>query len=52
MTSCKYGVVFFGLGLAQRGLGHLTVEVLLRLVRRVERAHAIHGPQGYASPAM
>jgi formylmethanofuran dehydrogenase subunit B len=32
MTSCRYGVVFFGLGLAQRGLGHLTVEALLRLV--------------------
>ena len=31
MTQCKYGVVFFGLGLAQRGLGHLTVEALLRL---------------------
>ena len=26
MTECRYGVVFFGLGLAQRGLGHLTVE--------------------------
>jgi formylmethanofuran dehydrogenase subunit B len=32
MTACRYGVVFFGLGLAQRGLGHLTVEALLRLV--------------------
>jgi formylmethanofuran dehydrogenase subunit B len=32
MTGCRYGVVFFGLGLAQRGLGHLTVEALLRLV--------------------
>jgi formylmethanofuran dehydrogenase subunit B len=32
MTTCRYGVVFFGLGLAQRGLGHLTVEALLRLV--------------------
>jgi formylmethanofuran dehydrogenase subunit B len=32
MTSCRYGVVFFGLGLAQRGLGHATVEALLRLV--------------------
>lgn len=32
MTSCNYGVVFFGLGLAQRGLGHLNVEALLKLV--------------------
>ena len=32
MTDCRYGVVFFGLGLAQRGLGHLTVDALLRLV--------------------
>lgn len=32
MTRCRYGVVFFGLGLAQRGLGHLTVAALLQLV--------------------
>lgn len=32
MTGCGYGVVFFGLGLAQRGFGHATVEALLRLV--------------------
>lgn len=32
MTSCRYGVVFFGLGIAQRGLGHKNVEALLRLV--------------------
>lgn len=32
MTACRYGVVFFGLGLAQQGLGHLNVEALLRLV--------------------
>lgn len=32
MTSCRYGVVFFGLGLAQTGLGHANVEALLRLV--------------------
>ncbi len=35
LTSCRYGVVFFGLGLAQRGLGHLTVEALLRLVEEL-----------------
>jgi formylmethanofuran dehydrogenase subunit B len=32
MTNCRYGVVFFGLGIAQRGMGHSTVEALLRLV--------------------
>jgi formylmethanofuran dehydrogenase subunit B len=32
MTSCRYGVVFFGLGLARRGFGHLAVEALLLLV--------------------
>ena len=32
MTNCRYGVVFFGLGLAQRSLGHMNVEALLRLV--------------------
>jgi len=32
MTGCRYGAVFFGLGLAQRGLGHKNVEALLRLV--------------------
>jgi formylmethanofuran dehydrogenase subunit B len=32
LTTCRYGVVFFGLGLAQRGIGHANVETLLRLV--------------------
>ncbi len=32
LTRCRYGVVFFGLGIAQQSLGHLTVDVLLRLV--------------------
>jgi formylmethanofuran dehydrogenase subunit B len=32
LTSCRYGVVFFGLGLAQQGFGHLAVEALLLLV--------------------
>lgn len=32
MKSCRYGTVFFGLGIAQRGLGHKNVEALLRLV--------------------
>lgn len=32
LTTCRYGVVFFGLGLAQRGVGHANVEALLRLV--------------------
>ena len=33
MLSCRYGAVFFGLGLARRGIGHANVEALLRLVR-------------------
>jgi formylmethanofuran dehydrogenase subunit B len=32
MTNCRYGVVFFGLGLAQRRIGHKNVEALLSLV--------------------
>jgi len=32
MKACRYGVVFFGLGLAQSHLGHATVDALLRLV--------------------
>jgi formylmethanofuran dehydrogenase subunit B len=32
MASCRYGAVFFGLGLAQSGIGHANVEALLRLV--------------------
>ncbi len=32
LTSCRYGAVFFGLGLAQSGAGHANVEALLRLV--------------------
>jgi formylmethanofuran dehydrogenase subunit B len=33
MSGCRYGAVFFGLGLAQSGLGHANVEALLRLVK-------------------
>jgi formylmethanofuran dehydrogenase subunit B len=32
MRQCKYGVVFFGLGLAQANQGHIIVDGLLRLV--------------------
>jgi formylmethanofuran dehydrogenase subunit B len=32
LVSCRYGVVFFGLGLARRGIGHKNVEALLSLV--------------------
>ncbi|MEX0724819.1 MAG: formylmethanofuran dehydrogenase subunit B [Planctomycetaceae bacterium] len=32
MVGCQYGVIFFGLGIAQQSLGHLTVDGLLRLV--------------------
>lgn len=37
MKSCRSGVVFFGLGLTKRGLGHLNVEALLRLVTDLNR---------------
>lgn len=33
MRTCRFGIVFFGLGLSQSGLGHLNVAALLRLVR-------------------
>jgi formylmethanofuran dehydrogenase subunit B len=33
MKSCRFGVVFFGLGLSMTGLGHRSVEALLLLVR-------------------
>ncbi|MHC4876349.1 MAG: formylmethanofuran dehydrogenase subunit B [Planctomycetota bacterium] len=32
LKGCRYGVVFFGLGIAQQSLGHLVVESLLQLV--------------------
>src|SRR5262249_48026267 len=32
MKSCRFGVVFFGLGLSRNGLGHRSVEALLSLV--------------------
>lgn len=32
MKKCRFGVVFFGLGLSMTGLGHRSVEALLRLV--------------------
>jgi formylmethanofuran dehydrogenase subunit B len=32
LMGCRYGAVFFGLGLAQRGIGHKNVEALLSLV--------------------
>lgn len=35
LKGCRYGVVFFGLGLARRGIGHANVEGLLRLVREL-----------------
>ena len=33
MRECRFGVVFFGLGLTRHGVGHANVEALLRLVR-------------------
>jgi formylmethanofuran dehydrogenase subunit B len=32
LKGCRYGAVFFGLGLAQRSIGHKNVEALLELV--------------------
>jgi formylmethanofuran dehydrogenase subunit B len=32
LSTCRYGAVFFGLGLAQRSIGYKNVEALLRLV--------------------
>ncbi|HJT78450.1 MAG TPA: formylmethanofuran dehydrogenase subunit B, partial [Gemmataceae bacterium] len=32
MKTCRCGIVFFGLGLSMTGLGHRSVEALLRLV--------------------
>jgi formylmethanofuran dehydrogenase subunit B len=32
LSTCRYGAVFFGLGLAQRSIGHKNVEALLKLV--------------------
>lgn len=37
MKSCRYGVVFFGLGLSMTGLGQHNVEALLLLVRDLNR---------------
>ena len=32
MKSCRFGIVFFGLGLSMHGVGHRSVEALFRLV--------------------
>lgn len=32
LKACRYGIVFFGLGLTRNGVGHANVEALLRLV--------------------
>lgn len=37
MKSCRYGVVFFGLGIAQAHLGHRTVVGVLKLVAELNR---------------
>lgn len=42
MKSCRCGVVFFGLGITQRGLGHLNVEALLRLVAELNDFTRFH----------
>jgi formylmethanofuran dehydrogenase subunit B len=35
MRGCRMGIVFFGYGLSQKGIGHHNVEALLRLVREL-----------------
>lgn len=42
MTSCRCGVVFFGLGLARSGHGHRNVEALLRLVAELNAYTRFH----------
>ncbi len=42
MKACRCGVVFFGLGLSRRGLGHLNVTALLSLVRDAHRHTRFH----------
>ncbi len=42
MKSCRCGVIFFGLGLTRRGLGHRNVEALLRLVEELNHHTRFH----------
>jgi formylmethanofuran dehydrogenase subunit B len=42
LRNCRCGVFFFGLGLARQGLGHLTVEALLRLTRDLNSYTRFH----------
>ncbi|MEX0937682.1 MAG: formylmethanofuran dehydrogenase subunit B [Pirellulales bacterium] len=42
MRSCRCGVVFFGLGLTKRILGHRSVEALLRLVTELNAFTRFH----------
>lgn len=37
MQQCRYGAVFFGLGLTRHGIPHINVEALLRLVTDLNR---------------
>jgi formylmethanofuran dehydrogenase subunit B len=37
MRACRFGIVFFGLGLSRRRLGHRTVEALLRLTSELNQ---------------
>lgn len=42
MKSCRCGIIFFGLGLTRRGLGHRNVEALLRLVEALNDHTRFH----------
>lgn len=49
MTSCRYGTIFYGRGLAQHALGHKNIEALLRLVAELNdhtrfTARGLHVP--------
>ena len=37
MKACRFGIVFFGLGLSMSGVGHRNVEALLHLVTDLNR---------------
>ena len=50
MKTCRYGIVFFGLGLSMTGPGHRNVEALLLLVRDLNEHTRFLGT-GCESPA-
>ena len=49
MKTCRYGIVFFGLGLSMTGLGQHNVEALLLLVRDLNQLHPLLCPKDACS---